>query len=312
MNYGIPYMGSKNKIAEWIIRKLPSAEHFYDCFGGGGAISHCALLSGKYKHIHYNELNPLAFKAFKMAVNGEFKDEKRWISKEDFNKLKNVDPYVAYCFSFGNNPLKNYAYAKDIEHCKKALHYSICFNDNSLLSEIVDIKNLKYTSNDLHERRLQLRYYLKNYIKGVGSFCNTKIGNVGNVLERLQSLQNLERLQSLQNLERLQSLQGLGELHLTNKSYNELEFEKDSVIYCDPPYINTSRYSSSSNFNHEEFYDWCRNIASIGEVYISEYTMPNDFYKVASVNKRCLLGSSNNKNTVESLYTVKDINLEEW
>ena len=37
MNYGIPYKGSKNKIAESIIAQLPSAKHFYDLFGGGGA-----------------------------------------------------------------------------------------------------------------------------------------------------------------------------------------------------------------------------------------------------------------------------------
>ena len=88
INYGIPYKGSKNKIAESIIAQLPSAKHFYDLFGGGGAMSHCALLSGKYKYVHYNEFNPLVFKAFKMAINGEFKDETRWISKEDFEKLK--------------------------------------------------------------------------------------------------------------------------------------------------------------------------------------------------------------------------------
>lgn len=84
MNYGLPYMGSKNRIAKWIIDNLPPAEHFYDLFGGGGAISHCALLSGKYKYVHYNELNPLIVKAFTMAVNGEFKNENRWISREDF------------------------------------------------------------------------------------------------------------------------------------------------------------------------------------------------------------------------------------
>lgn len=66
MRYGIPYMGSKNRIAEWIIDNLPPAKHFYDLFGGGGAIAHCALLSGKYEHVHYNELNPLIVKAFKM------------------------------------------------------------------------------------------------------------------------------------------------------------------------------------------------------------------------------------------------------
>ena len=86
MNYGMPYKGSKSKIAEWLIEQLPKAKHFYDLFGGGGAISHCAVLSRKYEVVHYNELNPLICKAFQIAVNGEFKNEKRWISREEFKK----------------------------------------------------------------------------------------------------------------------------------------------------------------------------------------------------------------------------------
>ena len=158
-NYGIPYKGSKNKIAKNIIAQLPSATHFYDLFGGGGAITHCALLSGKYKYVHYNEFNPLVFKAFKMAINGEFKDETRWISKEDFEKLKDTDPYVACCYSFGNN-FKTYAYNKEREPFKKAVHYSIFFNDNSLLKEYIDLSNFNYSSNNIKERRLELQRYL--------------------------------------------------------------------------------------------------------------------------------------------------------
>jgi site-specific DNA-adenine methylase len=40
--YGLPYMGSKNFIAEEIINILPTAKYFVDLFGGGGALSHCA------------------------------------------------------------------------------------------------------------------------------------------------------------------------------------------------------------------------------------------------------------------------------
>ena len=51
--FGIPYMGSKDKIAMSICSFLPSAENFYDLFGGGGAITHCMALrkSHKYKNI---------------------------------------------------------------------------------------------------------------------------------------------------------------------------------------------------------------------------------------------------------------------
>lgn len=285
----MPYMGSKNKIAEWIVDQLPKAKHFYDLFGGGGAISHCATLSRKYEVVHYNELNPLICKAFQMSVNGEFKNEKRWISREDFHKMKDADPYVALCFSFGNNPFKNYAYAKDVEPCKKALHYSICFNDNSLLSEIVDIKNLKYTSNDLHERRLQLQYYLKNYIKDAAPFCNTDSGNVRNIL------QSLERLERLQSLEKLQSLE------ITNLDYKDVQIEEDSVIYCDPPYANTNSYKI--DFNHNEFYDWCRNQRNC---FISEYTMPLNFKLVGERCKICTFNDENIKVTTEKLFTINN------
>ena len=50
MRYGIPYKGSKNSIAEWIIAELPKADTFVDLFMGGGAVTHVALISGKYKN----------------------------------------------------------------------------------------------------------------------------------------------------------------------------------------------------------------------------------------------------------------------
>ena len=49
MRYGLPYKGSKNQIAEYIVGTLPKGRRLVDLFGGGGAISHCAALSRKYK-----------------------------------------------------------------------------------------------------------------------------------------------------------------------------------------------------------------------------------------------------------------------
>ena len=57
--YGIPYMGSKDKIADDILSVLPRGKRFVDLFGGGFAMSHAALLSGKYEQVFYNEINPL-------------------------------------------------------------------------------------------------------------------------------------------------------------------------------------------------------------------------------------------------------------
>ncbi|MCF0106300.1 MAG: DNA adenine methylase, partial [Holdemanella sp.] len=97
-NFGLPYMGSKNDIAVDIINALPSAEVFVDLFCGGGAITHAAIESGKYKKVIMNDITDSVF-LFRDAREGKFKDEKRWISREDFFSLKDTDPYVRLCWS---------------------------------------------------------------------------------------------------------------------------------------------------------------------------------------------------------------------
>ena len=127
MRYGMPYQGSKNKIAKWIIENIPKKQNLYDLMGGGGAITHCALEYMKFERVYYNELDPLTFKAFDMATHGLFENEKRWISHDEFMDKRNTDPYVAICFSFGNNR-KDYCYSKDKEPVKKKLHNQRVFN----------------------------------------------------------------------------------------------------------------------------------------------------------------------------------------
>lgn len=300
MNYGIPYKGSKNRIAENIIAQLPSAKHFYDLFGGGGAITHCALLSGKYEFVHYNEFNPLVFKTFKMSVDGEFKGEARWISRDDFKRLKDTDPYVACCFSFGND-FKTYAYGKNCELFKKAVHYSIVFDDNSLLNNYINLKDFKYSSSNPSEKRLEFQRFLTvllNENKIVDTVCkhfNTENNNARSVIEsheRLQSLESLERLESLS------SLNTIGGVLLSNLSYEKVPIESDSVIYCDPPYKNTNRYID--DFDHEKFYSWLRSLKQ--QVFISEYQMPDDFYEVFSIKKRVPFNRNQNIQKVEKLF----------
>ena len=138
MNYGLPYMGSKSKIVKHIVPLFPSADNFVDLFAGGGAVTHYAMTTAKYKHFVFNDINPLMPKAFGMALNGEFENEKRWISREEFFRLRDTDPYVAICFSFGNN-LSGYMYSKEIEPIKEAYHYALFFGDYSLAMERMGI-----------------------------------------------------------------------------------------------------------------------------------------------------------------------------
>ena len=289
MNYGMPYKGSKNKIAEKLIGVLPSAEYFLDLFGGGGAMSHCALLSGKYKHIIYNEIEPVIAKGFKMAINGNFKNENRWISREKFTLLKDNDPYVAMCFSFGND-LKYYCYSKEVEPWKEAIHYARVFKDYSKFESFGIITDGSYKDikqNEKEYKEKYIRWYLKNI-------------KYGKSLERLQSLQKLQSLQNLERLESLERLQNFGccDIEFHNKSYENVEIPENSVIYCDVPYKNTKGYKNF--FDYNKFYDWCKSQKQV--VYISEYQMPDDFIEVAQFQKICVLSSTNNLKTTEKLF----------
>lgn len=276
MNYGMPYMGSKSKIAEWVVSNLPSADIWIEPFAGGCAVTHAAILSGKYKHFIINDITDSAA-TFLCAIKGGFKNENRWISREDFFRLKNTDPYVRICFSFGNDQ-KTYCYG-DIEPYKRAFHYAVMFNDFKPFAEL-GILIPDYVLNgckNTYEKRLRIKKILIQIRK------DKHAGD----LESLESLESLQRLQSLESLERLQSLQG---------DYKTISIpaDKSYVIYCDPPYKNTSSYLD--DFNHEEFYKWA---LKQDNCYISEYNMPDSFVRIALKSKLSLLSATGNRKMKE-------------
>ena len=242
MNYGLPYKGSKNRIAKKILDILPPAPVLYDVFAGGCAITHAALLSGKYSRVVANDINGMIPHAFETAITGGFRNEDRWISRGDFQRLYKTDPYVAICFSFGNN-LRWYCYARDLEPYKRALHYAIFWKDTGpwreLCPETADaLKKAVESEQDRHKRRIgagraivtALKTGLMNgtidpavmdkpiykkirphnklispYLESCERFERLKnLETLGND-ERLQRLESLERFERLKNLETLQT-----------------------------------------------------------------------------------------------------------
>ncbi len=92
---------------------------------------------------------------------------------------------------------------------------------------------------------------------------------------------------------------------LTTKvgDYQNVEIMPDSVIYCDPPYKDTSGYGM--NFDHEAFYDWCEKQTSL--VLISEYWMPEDrFVCIAEFPRTSTFSATNNsKKEIEKVFVPK-------
>ena len=134
MNLCLPYKGSKNRIAQKLLDVMPYGSVFVDLFCGGCAVTHAAIITGKYKRFICNDIDGAMPRLFLDCINGKYKDEKRWISREDFERMKNDDAYIRSVWSFGNNG-DGYMYSKEVEPWKKALHYARSFGDFSLLRE---------------------------------------------------------------------------------------------------------------------------------------------------------------------------------
>ena len=203
MKYGLPYKGSKNKLAERIVSLLPKRTHLIDLFCGGCAVSHAALLRNKYEHIHINDINWMCPTLFIDALNGKYQNETRWISREDFFRLKDTDPYVAVVWSFGNN-LRDYLYSKEIEPLKKAIHYAIFFRDYSLgkdlgydLSFIEPISDIQRRYTAVKRYFSQFGHFRQQSFEGgwrITTNCKLNTSRGGAESSRLQSTEAYERL----------------------------------------------------------------------------------------------------------------------
>lgn len=271
MRYGLPYQGSKNSIAKWLISNLPSADTFVDLFCGGGAVTHCAMLSGKWNNFIMNDIDARLPILFKDCVYGKYTVENRreWVDRETFNRLKDKDAYIALVWSFGNNG-KDYIYGAKIEQFKKDYHRAVYSNDTIIL-EKYGYKINPSKLNDVYGRYLEFNRQIKKIAR--------------NDLDSLSRQVEIERLQSLQ------SLQSLG------VDYRNVKIPNDAVIYCDIPYTGTN-CGKYQGFNHGEFYEWAE---WQDNLFISEYQMPENFIPIAKTEKS-VLSAANGTNGVAMEY----------
>lgn len=204
--YGIGYQGSKNKVAEWVVSNLPPATRLYDLFAGGCAITHCAMMQGKYKEIVCNDVTDSAIFFFD-ALNGKYNDRvNQWVSRADFERLKSVDPCIRICWSFGHDQ-KSYLFAKEKEPYMKALwDMAHATSPAQILSLYMKV---------LKEKAKVNSYRLE---------C----------LERLRALSNL---QDNDSSTRMYALCG---------DYKDVEILPDSIIYCDFPYKGKKKYDKKN------------------------------------------------------------------
>jgi DNA adenine methylase len=100
------------------------------------------------------------------------------------------------------------------------------------------------------------------------------------------------------------SLQGINFLH---SNYLDLQIPDNSLIYCDPPYnTEATKGKYKDNFNHDIFWNWCRQKVKEGHIiFVSEYNAPNDFKCVweMKINQR-MNNVSNTNISIERLFIL--------
>ena len=141
--------------------------------------------------------------------------------------------------------------------------------------------------------------YNGKWFGGYANNVKTKIGTIRNYTD--ESIKNLIK----------QSL-NLKDIKFNCCNFKSIKNINGFVIYCDPPYRDTTKYATAE-FPYDEFYDWCRDMSKHNIVLISEYNMPNDFACIWEKSINTYLdnnrGINSDKNSrVEKLFIYKKQN----
>ena len=279
MRYGLPYKGSKNAIAEWVVDVLPEGDCFVDLFCGGGAVTHAAMLSRKWERFIMNDIDGRLPILFKDCAYGKYttKTHPEWISRQEFHERKADDAYIALVWSFGNNG-KDYLYGENIEEFKHAYHVLVFENNPEPLKKFgyeIKVARIESVIGRYYCYKKQIRQQTTSIQYGKHPF------DLDSAVRQIE----IERLQSLQSLQ---------------SDYRDVQIPASSVIYCDPPYKGTN-CGKYAGFDHDAFYAWAEYQDNI---YISEYWMPSQFVEIARREKTVLSAANGTSHkAVEKIFT---------
>jgi DNA adenine methylase len=102
----------------------------------------------------------------------------------------------------------------------------------------------------------------------------------------------------------LQQLPKIKDIEFSYADYKTCD-PNNALVYCDPPYANTTKYGLFNEFDHVEFWDIMRGWSEHNTVFISEYIAPDDFKCVLEIETKTSLRDKNGKviSRIEKLFS---------
>ena len=99
----------------------------------------------------------------------------------------------------------------------------------------------------------------------------------------------------------------LKSIHFKACDYLSIPSLNNYVIYCDPPYKNTKKYTGA--FDTNIFWEWVRKYSENNTVLVSEYQAPDDFTSIFSKTINSTVGLVSTK-MPEKLFLLKGSRIE--
>ena len=102
----------------------------------------------------------------------------------------------------------------------------------------------------------------------------------------------------------LKAMSKLGRADFIHCSYTDIQLTGKALIYCDPPYADTTEYGNAPKFDSNQFWTVVRDWREMGHtVVVSEYKSPDDFTSVWERERSTNIRPKNgNESRVERLF----------
>lgn len=133
--------------------------------------------------------------------------------------------------------------------------------------------------------------YNAKWFGGYAGIVNTKAGTQRNYYD--EAIRNI-----------LKQKEFIQDVDFVNYDYKDFSNVENTLIYCDPPYANTTGYGFDKGFDHDEFWNWVRKVSEKNIVLVSEYNAPEDFKIIYEKTLTTTLDKNSRKKDVERLFIL--------
>lgn len=134
--------------------------------------------------------------------------------------------------------------------------------------------------------------YNAKWFGGYAGIVHTKIGTERNYYD--EAVRNV-----------LKQVPFLKDATFSCSDYTNITPPHNSLIYCDPPYQDTTKYKGSIDYN--VYWNWVREMSKNNIVLCSEYNAPSDFECIWSKELTTTLDKASRSTAVEKLFIYKGV-----